>query len=101
MFDFLKASGSVCAAVAATEVMTTTDPTMQLAETTLDSLTTGDDISEECTEEVLFKYQSLQYSLFSNCGVEVVGGILFLITAIYIARDKLACENASSGNSCP
>merc|ERR1739838_175152 len=96
LFDFLKASGSVCAAVAAPEVMTTTDPTMQLAETTLDSLTTVDDISEECTEEVLFKYQSLQYSLFSNCGVEVVGGILFLITAIYIARDKLACENASS-----
>eukprot|EP00092_Neocalanus_flemingeri_P019181 GFUD01020780.1.p1 GENE.GFUD01020780.1~~GFUD01020780.1.p1 ORF type:complete len:603 (-),score=148.71 GFUD01020780.1:601-2409(-) len=95
VFDFLKASGTVCA-VAATEVMNSTDPTMQLAETTLDSLTTGGDISEDCTEEIVFKYQSLQYSLFSNCGVEVVGGILFLITAIYIAKDKLACENASS-----
>jgi len=26
--------------------------------------------------------------------VEVVGGVLFLITAIYIAKDKLACENS-------
>jgi len=97
LFDFLKASGSVCAAVAANEVIATTDPTMQLAETTLDSLANADNISEDCTEEVLFKYQSLQYSLFSNCGVEVVGGVLFLITAVYIARDKLACENAVSG----
>jgi len=96
LFDFLKASGTVCAAAVATEVSTiaTTDPTMQLAETTFDTFTTGDEMFEDCTQEVEFRYFSLQYSLFTNCGVEVVGGVLFLITAIYIARDKLACENS-------
>jgi len=41
-------------------------------------------------------YRSLQYSFFSNSGVEVIGGFLFLITAIFIVRDKLACELAVS-----
>lgn len=92
LFDFLKASGTVCAVEAAT-----TDPNMQVAETTFATPTTTEDfVFENCTEEVVFKYRSLQYSLFTNCGVEVVGGILFLITALYIVRDKLACENASS-----
>ena len=90
----------MCAAVVATEAaVITTDPTMQLAETTFDTLTTGEDMFEDCTEEVQFRFESLQYSLFSNCGVEVVGGILFLITAIYIAKDKLACENSVSGKN--
>ena len=44
-------------------------------------------------------YRSLQYSFFSNSGVEVVGGVLFLLTAIFIVRDKLACELAVSGTS--
>jgi len=98
LFDFLKASGSVCAAAVAADSMATTDPTMQLADTTYDSLTTGEDMFEDCTEEVQYRYESLQYSLFSNCGVEVVGGVLFLITAIYIAKDKLACENSVSAS---
>ena len=70
---------------------------MQLAETTFDTLTTGDDVFDDCSDEL--RYYSLQYSLFTNCGVEVVGGVLFLITAIYIAKDKLACENSVAGNS--
>ena len=55
----------------------------------------------ECVEESQYreyKYQSLLYSLLTNCGVEVIGGILFLITAIYIVRDKLQCEKAAAGN---
>ena len=68
---------------------------MQLTETTFDTLTTGD-VVDDCLDE---RYYSLQYSLFTNCGVEVVGGVLFLITAIYIAKDKLACENSVAGNS--
>jgi len=98
LFDFLKASGTVCAAVVAVEAATTTDPTMQVAETTFATPTTTEDFMADsnCTEEVSFKYYSLQYSLFTNCGVEVVGGILFLVTALYIVRDKLACENAAS-----
>jgi len=95
LFDFLKASSTGCAVTVATEAVTslaTTDPTMQLTETTFDTLTTGDDVFDDCSDEL--RYYSLQYSLFTNCGVEVVGGVLFLITAIYIAKDKLACENS-------
>merc|ERR1712223_1339543 len=63
---------------------------------------------ENVTEEVVMEvnrtscdhswemYRSLQYSFFSNSGVEVVGGVLFLLTAIFIVRDKLACELAVS-----
>merc|ERR1719234_2644064 len=40
-----------------------------------------------------FTFQSQLYSLLTNCGVEVIGGILFFITAIYIVRDKLNCES--------
>lgn len=93
LFDFLKASSTACAVTVAKEAVTslaTTDPTMQLTETTFDTLTTGD-VVDDCLDE---RYYSLQYSLFTNCGVEVVGGVLFLITAIYIAKDKLACENS-------
>ena len=42
-------------------------------------------------------YASLQYSFFSNSGVEVLGGVLFLLTAVWIVRDKMACETAVSG----
>ena len=76
------------------QTVTTVDPSMQVMDT-INSTEVMDD--EDCTEEVLFKYTSLQYSLFTNCGVEIIGGILFFITAIYIVRDKLACENASAG----
>ena len=97
LFEFLKSSGKVCAVAAANmnQTVTTVDPSMQVMET-INSTEVMDD--EDCTEEVFFKYTSLQYSLFTNCGVEIIGGILFFITAIYIVRDKLACENASAGN---
>jgi len=55
-----------------------------------------DIIEGDCTKDVEFRFHSLQYSLFTNFGVEIIGGILFFITAIYIVRDKLACENASA-----
>ena len=48
---------------------------------------------------VYFKFKSMQYSLFTNFGVEIIGGVLFFITAIFIVRDKLKCENASAGES--
>merc|ERR1719219_2819522 len=52
---------------------------------------------EDCgREEIYFKYQSLLYSLMTNIGVEFVGGVFFFITAIYIVKDKLLCEAASS-----
>uniref|UniRef100_A0A182WCD6 Major facilitator superfamily (MFS) profile domain-containing protein n=1 Tax=Anopheles minimus TaxID=112268 RepID=A0A182WCD6_9DIPT len=36
----------------------------------------------------LIKFRALQYALFSTCFVEVLGGVFFLITAIYIDRDR-------------
>jgi len=49
-------------------------------------------------------YYSMQYSLFINNAVEVIGGLFFLLTAIYIIRDKLKvdryiAEETSGSNS--
>jgi len=40
-------------------------------------------------------YFSLQYSLFTSCGIGVIGGILFFVTAVFIVRDKESCEAAA------
>ena len=40
-------------------------------------------------------FASLQYSFFTNSGVEVLGGVLFLVGAIFIVRDRWACEKAA------
>jgi len=99
LFEFLKTSGKVCvAAAAANATLEAETDSHQIAEY---SLGQGEDVIEagmdaDCTEEIVYKFQSLQYSLFTNFGVEIIGGILFFITAIYIVRDKLACENASA-----
>ena len=95
LFEFLKTSGTVCVAAAAanaTQPLEAETDSLQIA-----VLGQEDDLEAECTEEIVYKFQSLQYSLFTNFGVEIIGGILFFITAIYIVRDKLACENASAG----
>jgi hypothetical protein len=41
----------------------------------------------------------MQYSLLTNTGVEVLGGFLFFLTAIFIVRDKLKCEKSSTGGA--
>ena len=95
LFEFLKSSGEVCvAAASANATRTLEDDSLQIKEY---SLGQDEDVKAECTQEIVYKFQSLQYSLFTNFGVEIIGGILFFITAIYIVRDKLACENASAG----
>ncbi|XP_052895832.1 uncharacterized protein LOC128303019 [Anopheles moucheti] len=38
------------------------------------------------------KFRALQYALFSSCFVEIFGGVFFLITAIYIDRDRARVE---------
>ena len=43
------------------------------------------------------EFRALQYSLFMTCFVEVIGGIFFFITAIYIVRDKLKVDRAIAG----
>ena len=36
------------------------------------------------------------YSLLTNSGVEILGGMLFFISAIFIIKDKLLCERESN-----
>ena len=45
------------------------------------------------------QYTAMQYSLLTNTGVEVLGGILFFLTAIFILKDKLQCEKAAAGTA--
>ena len=42
-------------------------------------------------------YYSMQYSLFINNAIEIVGGLFFLLTAIYIIRDKLKVDRYIAG----
>jgi len=51
-----------------------------------------EDISQPCA---LVDYKSMLYSLLLNSGVELLGGLLFFLTALFIMRDKLACEQAA------
>ncbi|XP_019880844.2 protein spinster isoform X3 [Aethina tumida] len=44
-------------------------------------------------------FRALQYALFSTCFVEIVGGMFFLLTAIYVIQDKRKVEKAVQRNS--
>lgn len=57
-----------------------------------DSMVEQFDLDLPCTK---VEYLSLLYSLLSNSGIEMIGGILFFMTAIYIVKDKLKCEQIS------
>lgn len=50
-------------------------------------------------ENVEIKFKGLQYALFTTCFVEILGGIFFLCTAIYILRDKQKAEKAVKGKN--
>ncbi|GLG99391.1 protein spinster-like isoform X1 [Gryllus bimaculatus] len=47
-------------------------------------------------EEIEVEFLSLQYALFITCFVEVIGGLFFLLTAVYIVHDKIK----ASGDDC-
>lgn len=64
--------------------------------TTMAPSTLGAQNKTECDYTVV--YYALQYSLFINVGVEILGGILFFLTAIYIIKDKMNCESFSTKN---
>jgi MFS family permease len=90
MQDMAVASSTEAAIINSMKMMEEENATESMVEElTLGSNSTSCDQSWEM-------YRSLQYSFFSNSGVEVIGGFLFLITAIFIVRDKLACELAVS-----
>uniref|UniRef100_A0AAG5DHL2 Major facilitator superfamily (MFS) profile domain-containing protein n=1 Tax=Anopheles atroparvus TaxID=41427 RepID=A0AAG5DHL2_ANOAO len=46
----------------------------------------------------LVKFRALQYALFSTCFVEILGGVFFMMTAMYIVRDKTRVEAEISAN---
>ncbi|XP_031641186.1 protein spinster isoform X1 [Contarinia nasturtii] len=48
--------------------------------------------------EDLVQFQSLQYALFITCFIEVLGGVFFLLTSIYILGDKKKVEDAISSS---
>ncbi|XP_013186865.1 protein spinster isoform X1 [Amyelois transitella] len=48
--------------------------------------------SEQPSQFVQFR--SLQYALFVTCFVEVIGGVFFLLTAMYIVKDKQKVDRA-------
>merc|ERR1712240_531536 len=105
LFEYLKNSSTVCVTAAAfengnvnqTAALGTVGDSIDLTGQQLSEYSLVDDLNEEeCVEEVYFKFKSMQYSLFTNFGVEIIGGVLFFITAIFIVRDKLKCENASA-----
>uniref|UniRef100_A0A1A9X3J1 Major facilitator superfamily (MFS) profile domain-containing protein n=1 Tax=Glossina brevipalpis TaxID=37001 RepID=A0A1A9X3J1_9MUSC len=50
------------------------------------------DVPEDSTS-----FYSLQYALFIACFVEVLGGIFFLLTAIFITQDKHEASQAAQG----
>lgn len=44
------------------------------------------------------QFHSLQYALFTTNFVEVLGGLFFLFTALYIQQDKEIAERELAGN---
>lgn len=47
----------------------------------------------------LVEFHSLQYALFSTNFVEVIGGLFFVLTALYIVADKREADRAATGKS--
>lgn len=43
------------------------------------------------------QFRALQYALFSTSFVEVIGGVFFLLTAMYILRDRRNVERVVAG----
>lgn len=53
--------------------------------------------ADDTNDDVEHNFRSLQYALFTTTFVEVLGGVFFLITAMYILRDKSRAEKAVAG----
>lgn len=55
---------------------------------------TAENITAITEDSTRVQFKALQYSLFSTSFVEVLGGIFFLVTAIYILRDRSNVDRA-------
>lgn len=64
----------------------------QLAENATQAATTA--LSQDSN---FVQFRALQYSLFSTSFVEVLGGVFFLVTAVYILRDRATVDRAVAG----
>lgn len=64
----------------------------QVSENATTALATA--VRQDSTE---VQFKALQYSLFSTSFVEVLGGVFFLVTAVYILRDRSNVERAVAG----
>lgn len=52
-------------------------------------------------ESDVVEFHSMQYALFITCFIEVLGGVFFLLNAVYIKRDKEAAEKEAACESIP
>jgi len=114
--NFLDHSGQICLNTPAGDyglnatlpADTETTPVMVLADATNNtivaaSLSAGGGNPTNITFENLnvgcleVEYRSMLYSLLTNCGVELLGGLLFLLTAGFIIKDKMRCEQSAIG----
>ena len=57
-----------------------------------DSLSSYDPVSPQ------WRFHSLQYSFLLCPAVAVLGGVFYLVNALYITRDKMAAQRFSQGN---
>ena len=58
-------------------------------------------VSPNCStadDTVEMQFKALQYALFTTSFVEIIGGVFFLLTAIYILKDRQDAERAVAGN---
>ncbi|KAK4874836.1 hypothetical protein RN001_014196 [Aquatica leii] len=51
------------------------------------------DLRDDNSSDVV-QFKALQYALFITCFVEILGGIFFLINAMYIVKDRTKVDNA-------
>uniref|UniRef100_A0A182YLE7 Major facilitator superfamily (MFS) profile domain-containing protein n=1 Tax=Anopheles stephensi TaxID=30069 RepID=A0A182YLE7_ANOST len=71
----------------------------QLAENSTVAAVDDSPLAAAVTEDdpPLVKFRALQYALFSTCFVEVLGGVFFLLTSIFIDRDRARVQAAILG----
>ncbi|XP_035906094.1 protein spinster isoform X4 [Anopheles stephensi] len=72
----------------------------QLAENSTVAAVDDSPLAAAVTEDdpPLVKFRALQYALFSTCFVEVLGGVFFLLTSIFIDRDRARVQAAILGD---
>ncbi|XP_059481029.1 protein spinster isoform X2 [Neocloeon triangulifer] len=61
------------------------------------NVTAAAGLIDEVSPEV--KFHSLQYALFTTNFVEIIGGLFFVLTALYIVADKRKADVAATGKS--